>query len=181
MSNKGLLVMDMIEEYIYGKKPLIPLDSRKDLIDNIIKLIKRARNKKIPIIFLNSSFRASDPIYSYINYRSQAMETGPSGNVIGELAPKIEDTVFKKRGFDGFWHTGLDEFLQKKGIKELYLCGCQTDCCVRETAVTGAHLDYDIFIVRDCCQTNREFGQLAALRFLKICSRDILDSGQIKW
>ena len=36
-SNKALLITDMIDVYIYGEKPLVPLESREKLILNIKK------------------------------------------------------------------------------------------------------------------------------------------------
>lgn len=172
---RALLVMDLVQVYIYGDKPLIPLETRNELINNIKKAIDLARRKKIPIIYVNSSFRRSDPIYKkYISYREQAMKGEINSQIIKEIKPKPTDFVLKKRGFDGFWKSGLKKLLEKLKINEIYLTGIQTDCCIRETAVTAAHLGYDVYIISDCCQTNREFGQVAALRFLKICTRGII-------
>jgi nicotinamidase-related amidase len=42
---KALLVMDMVKEYIYGEKPLIPIEEREKLISNIRKLIDLAHEK----------------------------------------------------------------------------------------------------------------------------------------
>ena len=71
---KALLVMDMVNEYIYGKRPLINIKKRPKLISNIKKVIGVFHKKKIPVIYVNSAFRKDDPILKVIGYRPQAME-----------------------------------------------------------------------------------------------------------
>lgn len=172
---KALLVMDLIQVYIYGGKPLIPIETREKMVRNIKKAIDLAHQKKIPAIFINSAFRKSDPIfYKYINYRNQAMEGVKSSQIVDELKPEPQDHILKKRGYDGFWKSGLEKLLKKLKIEEVYLAGLQTDCCIRETAVTAAHLGYNVYVLEDCCQTSREFGQIAALRFLRTCTKAII-------
>jgi len=151
------------------------LETRNNLIKNIKKAVKIAHQNKIPVIYINSAFRKSDPIfYKYINYREQAMDGDQNSQIIKELEPKPQDYILKKRGYDSFWKSGLKKLLKRLKVQEIYLAGIQTDCCVRETAVTAAHLGYDVYILEDCCQTNREFGQIAALRFFKNCTKGII-------
>ncbi|KKQ01805.1 MAG: Isochorismatase hydrolase [Candidatus Roizmanbacteria bacterium GW2011_GWA2_36_23] len=179
---KALLVLDMINVYIYGDKPLIPIETRSLIVSNIKQAIKSARKNHIPIIYVNSAFRYTDPIFvKYINYRDQAIEGSPESDNIKELQPLKGDYILKKRGYDGFWESGLEKLLKDIKITQVFLTGCQTDCCVRETAVTAAHLGYDVYILQDCCQTSREFGQIAALRFMKTCVKGFLTVDKLKW
>lgn len=172
--NQALLILDMSKVYVYDK-PLIPVETRKQLIANIKKSIKIARKNHLYVIYINSSFRETDPIYKLINYRKQAMDGTEDVNVVDELKPQKTDYILLKRGYDGFWKSNLEELLQKLQIKILFLTGCQTDCCVRETVVTASHLGYDVYVLKDCCDTNREYGQVAALRFLTNCTKDIIN------
>lgn len=171
IDNAAILVLDMSNVYVYDEKPLIPIETRGLLIENIKKILKFAHKKNVPVIYVNSAFRKSDPIYRLINYRHQGMEGDANNQVIEELKPQSNDYLLYKRGYDGFWKSGLERLLKKLKIRTLFLTGCQTDCCVRETAVTASHLGYDVYVVKDCCQTAREFGQMAALRFLTNCTR----------
>lgn len=173
--NKALIVMDMIKVYIYGEKPLIPVEARSNLIANIKKAINLAHSKSIPVIYVNLALRKIDPIYKLINYQEQAMEGGKNIKIIDELKPKPQDYILKKRGYDAFWKSSLQTLLKKLKIRNIFLTGCQTDACVRETAVTAAHLGYCVYVLEDCCQTSREFGQMAALRFMRTCAaREII-------
>lgn len=178
-NKKALLILDMNNIYVYDA-PLIPIETREALIANIRKSIKLARKKNVPVIYIDSAFRLTDPIFQLINYRDQATEGNPRNKVIEELKPEKSDYVLTKRGYDGFWESQLSNTLKKLGIKELYITGCQTDCCVRETVVTASHIGYDVYVLRDCCQTNREFGQIAALRFLTNCTKGIIDSVDLR-
>ncbi|OGK15793.1 hypothetical protein A2774_02595 [Candidatus Roizmanbacteria bacterium RIFCSPHIGHO2_01_FULL_39_12c] len=178
--HKALLITDMIDLYIKGEKPLVPIETRQKLIFKVKKAVRLARSKKIPLIYINSAFRGFDPIYKLINYREQSMEKRNDPKVIDELKPGKNDYVLKKRGYDGFWLSGLEKLLKKLRIKDLYLTGCQTDCCIRETAVTASHLGYNVYVLKDCCQTNREFGQIAALRFFSICSKGVIEVSDLK-
>lgn len=179
---RALLIMDMVDVYIYGEKPLIPIENRGRLIVNVKKAIELAHKNSIPVVYVNSAFRETDPIYkNYINYRDQAMKGSRHSETIIELTPTSNDYIVYKRGYDGFWKSGLERLLRKLKMQELYLVGCQTDCCVRETAVTAAHLGYDVYVIEDCCDTSRELGQVSAIRFMRTCTKAILNVNNIVW
>lgn len=180
-SQKALLVMDMVNVYVYGDRPLLPEKERPKIITNIRKAIDLARKKKIPVIYINSAFRKSDPILKIIGHRIQAMAGSEDAKVIPELKPQPGDYILEKRGYDGFWKSGLEKLLKKLKVSEIYLTGCQTDCCIRETGVTAAHLGYKVFILEDCCQTSREMGQEAAIRFMKTCVGRVITLKELSW
>ena len=178
---KTLLVMDMVKEYIYGEKPLIPIEKRESLIKNIKKVIELAHEKNIPVIYVNSAFTKDDPILRVIGHRPQAMKGTEGAQTISELKPTKEDYVLEKKGYDGFWKSDLEELLNKLKITDVYLTGQQTDCCIRETGVMAAHLGYNVFIIEDYCSTNRELGQESAIRFMKTCVGIIVKSDGLGW
>ncbi len=178
---KALLVADMVNEYIYGEKPLINIGKKYQLISNIKHVIDLAHQKNIPVIYINSAFRKIDPIMKVIGHRHQAMKGTKGAEVIPELKPLSQDSVLEKRGYDGFWKSGLKKKLKELKIQDIYLAGEQTDCCVRETGATAAQLGYNVFIIEDCCDTNRELGQESAIRFMKACVGKIIDSKNLGW
>lgn len=178
---KTLLVVDMVNEYVYGERPLIHIEKRKELISKIKNVINLAHQKEIPVIYVNSAFRKNDPIMKVIGHRPQAMKGTKEAEVIPELKSQPQDIVLEKRGYDGFWKSGLKKKLKELKIHDIYLAGEQTDCCVRETGVTAAQLGYNVFIIEDCCDTNRELGQESAIRFMKTCVGKIIDSKNLSW
>ncbi|HNL06271.1 MAG TPA: bifunctional nicotinamidase/pyrazinamidase [Chitinophagales bacterium] len=48
--------------------------------------------------------------------------------------------------------TGLHEYLQEKGVTEVYVVGLATDYCVKYTALDSAALGYQTFVVADACR-----------------------------
>ena len=45
--------------------------------------------------------------------------------------------------------TGLEGYLAKKGIRQLYLCGLTFDYCVFYSALDGINLGFDVFVFQD--------------------------------
>ncbi len=48
--------------------------------------------------------------------------------------------------------TGLEEWLKKKGITDLYICGLATDYCVKYTALDAAALGFKTWLIEDACR-----------------------------
>ena len=62
--------------------------------------------------------------------------------------PKIDSySVFFEN--DKNTTTGLEGYLIKKEIKELYLCGLAFDYCVFYSALDGINLGFDVFVFQD--------------------------------
>lgn len=45
--------------------------------------------------------------------------------------------------------TGLHDFLQEKGVTELYVMGLAQDYCVKYTVLDGVELGYKVFVIKD--------------------------------
>lgn len=50
-----------------------------------------------------------------------------------------------------FKFAALRDFLEKKNIQKLSLCGIDSDACVLASAYDGFDLGYDIVILHDLC------------------------------
>lgn len=48
--------------------------------------------------------------------------------------------------------TGLAEFLREKKIRNIYIAGLATDYCVKYSALDGAKLGFNVFVVVDACK-----------------------------
>ncbi|UUO05192.1 bifunctional nicotinamidase/pyrazinamidase [Blastopirellula sp. J2-11] len=48
--------------------------------------------------------------------------------------------------------TGLHDWLQAKGVAELYLAGLATDYCVKYTALDAIDLGYRVWLIVDACR-----------------------------
>jgi len=48
--------------------------------------------------------------------------------------------------------TGLGEYLNSKGITDVYLAGLATDYCVKFTALDALSLGFNTFVIQDACR-----------------------------
>ena len=48
--------------------------------------------------------------------------------------------------------TGLEGYLKTRGIKTIYLCGLALDFCVFFSAIDGAKLGFQVFVIEDACR-----------------------------
>jgi ornithine--oxo-acid transaminase len=83
---------------------------------------------------------------------------------VSELEQEKIDKVFIKGtdplidSYSGFFDnahrksTGLHDYLQQKGVEEVYIMGLATDYCVKFTAIDAAILGYKTYIVTDGCR-----------------------------
>ncbi|MEP6853320.1 MAG: cysteine hydrolase, partial [bacterium] len=71
-------------------------------------------------------------------------------DILDELAPGEDDTVRYKTRYSGFYHTELDELLQRSGIKYLIVTGCTTSVCVESTIREAFYRDYHCVVLEDC-------------------------------
>ncbi|RDW62539.1 hypothetical protein BP5796_10841 [Coleophoma crateriformis] len=64
-----------------------------------------------------------------------------------------DDVTFTRRpGYvSALKSPGLDDFLQKKGIKSLVLAGISTSGCVMRTAITASDAEYVVSVISDGC------------------------------
>ena len=48
--------------------------------------------------------------------------------------------------------TGLGEYLKRRGVTGVYVCGLATDYCVRFTALDAQALGFETFLIEDACR-----------------------------
>ena len=80
------------------------------------------------------------------------------------LDAKRIDRIFQKGtdpeidSYSGFFdnghkkRTGLDDYLRKKGVDEVYIVGLATDYCVKFTALDAVELGFKTYLIQDACR-----------------------------
>lgn len=66
-----------------------------------------------------------------------------------DLQVRPEDTYIRKTTPDSFHNTDLRAVLQARGIKELVICGLQSEFCVDSTLRRALALGYPVILVAD--------------------------------
>lgn len=178
---KALIVVDMLNEFIHGNEEqmLIQPEDVETLVSKCKEAIDLAHEKSIPVVYSNLILTKDNPI---IRITGECVMKGTNGaEVIPELAPTKEDIVSEKSGYDGFWKSNLENTLKKLNIKEVYLIGTQTDCCIRETGVTAAHMGFDVFVIDDCCKTSTENKHKTAIEFFEAAIGKTIKLEDVNW
>lgn len=74
------------------------------------------------------------------------------------------DAIFQKGvnpeidSYSGFFDngharsTGMGDYLNKRGIGTVYVCGLATDYCVKATALDAISLGFETFVISDACR-----------------------------
>jgi nicotinamidase/pyrazinamidase len=81
--------------------------------------------------------------------------------------------------------TGLGEWLQAKGVTEVYVCGLATDYCVKFTALDAAQMGFKTHFIGDACrgvnlQTNDVKNAIAEMNRAGISTVQSFDLLKIK-
>ena len=167
---KALIVVDIQNDFCPGGA-LAVTDG-----DKIIPTINDLLTKFDLVIFTKdwhpanhlsfaSAHEGKDPYDSYngdVLWPDHCVENTPGA----ELHPDLDLTkcqkdfyIFKKgtdinsNGYSAFENTELQEFLDERGVTEVYICGLATDYCVKNTAIDSALAGYDTYVLADACKS----------------------------
>lgn len=133
---------------------LLVIDVQKDLTDNdfyqkelfltlLKQTIQTCRTEGIEVVYIQHESMAGT-----------SMEAGTHGwEICAEIAPIGEERIFRKNRNSAFRHTGLHEYLQSKGIKNLILTGLMTEYCFDTTCKVAFELEYNSYIPKDINST----------------------------
>ena len=114
---------------------------RDEVIANINSLIVRAREASTPVI--------------WIQHSDDDLEIGTDGwQIVSELEPLSNEPNIRKRYRSSFEQTTLEETLARLGVGHLYICGAETDNCVRHTSHAALERGYDLTLVQDAHTTS---------------------------
>jgi nicotinamidase-related amidase len=132
--NTALMVIDV-------QKGVVAETHRRDaVVANIGTLVDKAREKGVPIVWVQHSDEQ-------LQKGSEAWEYVP------ELARQGTEPLVHKSFGDAFEDTDLEEVLATAGIGRLVVAGAQTDECIRSTIHGAFARGYDVTLVGDAHTT----------------------------
>jgi nicotinamidase-related amidase len=113
---------------------------RDAVIANIGTLVDKAREERVPIV--------------WVQHSDEQLEKGSDAwEYVPELARQESEPLVHKTFGDSFEGTGLAEVLATAGVGRLVVTGAQTDVCIRST-IHGAFVrGYDVTLVGDAHTT----------------------------
>jgi len=154
-TNTALLVMDMQAGIV---AMLAALPEPAAILDNIAKAIAKAREQKIPVIYVVVGFREGGPEISPNNKsfaaskeRLTSVNMAEFMQVHEDLKPRADEVVVTKRRFSAFTGSDLEVILRAYGAQHLVLTGLSTSGVVLSTLREAADKDYRLTVLADCC------------------------------
>lgn len=137
MDNTALIIID-VQSGIFTI-PNSPVYKGDELLENISYLINKARQKRLPIIYVQHQHNKG----GILEYGSDAWE------IHHQIKPAKDDIIIHKTTPDSFHETTLKDELDKREINKLILVGFQTEYCVDTTCRRAFSLGYDVILVKD--------------------------------
>jgi nicotinamidase-related amidase len=148
----ALLLIDVINDLEFTDGALL-LEHAVSMARNVQKLVARAREEGIPIVYVNDNFgRWRADVRAQVEH---CLQDGVRGQQIAELLrPAPEDYFVLKPKHSGFYCTNLEILLAHLGARSLILTGIAANNCVLFTANDAYMRDFTIFVPADCVASN---------------------------
>jgi nicotinamidase-related amidase len=133
------------------------------ILANTVKAITKARERKIPVIYVVVGFRPGTPEIGLNNKtfaagkeRFASVDMTEFMTVHADLKPQADEVVVIKRRVSGFTGSDLEVILRAYGIQHLVLTGIATSGVVLSTLREAADKDYQLTVLADCCADGDE-------------------------
>lgn len=147
----ALLVIDVQNGLVEETNPA-SLDQGELLLKRVSSLIDRARQAKVPVVF--------------VQHNDPAIPAGtPGWQIHPAIAPQEGEAIVHKTTPDSFYQTDLEQVLKERGIKRLVVCGLQTEYCLDTTVRRAFAMGYDVTLVLDAHSTY-DNGRLTATQII---------------
>jgi len=130
----ALLVIDVQNDVVAGAH------DRDGVIENIARLVDRARAAGAPVI--------------WVQHSDGDLPRGSHGwQYVPELARAESEPLVHKEFGDSFEATDLEEVLAERRVGHVVVAGAQTDACIRSTLHGALVRGYDATLVSDAHTT----------------------------
>ncbi|MHB1757822.1 MAG: cysteine hydrolase family protein [Leptospirillum sp.] len=140
--NRALLVIDVQNEYFFGK---LPVSYPHGSLENILNVMDVATENHVLVVVIRHAAKSeSSPVFL-------------KGSLEWELHPEVEkrhrDVLIEKNWPDSFFETTLEEYLKSNKIDHIAVCGYMTQMCCDTTARRAFHSGYAVEFLSDATGT----------------------------
>lgn len=113
---------------------------REETLAAINLSIAKARAAQVPVIWVQHS-------------DAGLVLESPEWEIAPELQPLEGETKIRKTYPSSFEATNLEQVLAEKNVDHLYICGAETNNCVRHTSHSALERGYDVTLISDAHTT----------------------------
>jgi nicotinamidase-related amidase len=138
----ALVVIDVQESF--RRRPTWAVVDNPGIAENVQRLVDAARAAGDLVVWVLHSEPGSgtpfDPASGHVR-------------LFAELTPAAGEPILTKTSRNAFTTTNLAQLLTERGIRDLVICGIQTEQCCETTTRVAADLGYDVTFVTDATAT----------------------------
>jgi nicotinamidase-related amidase len=164
MKKSALVVIDMLNAYDFEDADKLA-ESVREALPNIRALIDRARERDVPVIYVNDN---------YGDWNSSAEELveearrGRFPELVEEIAPRDDAKFVIKGRHSIFYGTPMEYLLSELEVDRLVMVGQVTEQCILYSALDAYIRDVEVAVPRDAVAHIHEDLAEAALRMMEV-------------
>lgn len=179
-SSVVLLLIDVINDLDFPEAEQL-LPRALPMARHIASLKRRAKDEKIPVIYVNDNFgRWRSDFNAQVEHCLQDNVRGKP--IVELLRPDKEDYFVLKPKHSGFFSTTLDTLLEYLQAKTVILTGIAANICVLFTANDAYMRDFHLVVPSDCVASNTEQENEYALGQMKnVLKADTRSSAELSF
>ena len=141
----ALLVIDMLNAYEHEDADMLAR-SAADAVPAIARLIGGARDRDVPVVYVNDNYGDWSSSAEELAERALA---GRHPELVEPVLPVGESPFVIKARHTVFYATPLEYLLETQGIGRLVLTGQATEQCILYSALDAYVRHFDVTVPRD--------------------------------
>ncbi len=160
----ALIVIDMQNSFLHPDgENHYPEATR--VVGNVRRLIDAAAASGAPLVHVADRHREGFEDFEQKRLPRHCVTGGFDAAFFDGFGPAGRDQEIEivKRRFSAFFATELALFLNEQSVERVVLCGVKTNVCVRATAQDAFANGFDLCVVRDATNSNRQHLAAASL------------------
>ena len=137
----ALLLVDLQNSIVFDNESTLHDADR--LLRNVASLLQKARDSKIPVIFIQHTSKT----------RAGFIEGSTGWEIHSAVKPLACEKIIQKTVCDSFHETALDQTLQNLTVERLVIAGLRTEMCIDTTSRRAFTLGYKVLLIEDAHST----------------------------
>lgn len=142
--NTALILVDIQQDYFPKGRMELPGSIEASLAAK--RLLEYFRERELPVVHVQ-----------HISIRNGAAFFLPDTEGINfheNVMPLPDETVIRKHFPNSFRDTGLHDYLESRGIRELVICGMMSHMCIDATVRAAFDTGYSCMVAHNACASS---------------------------
>ena len=172
-----VMVVDMQKDFVNEDGKLYVGESVRKIIPNIERTLMKAREKNVPVLYTQDWHAKDDPEFKV--WPAHCVEETAGAEIIQPLKPASGDFIVRKKSYDPWFETELEELFRRLKTKTVVVTGTVSNICVLH-AVAGATLrGYEPVVPMDCIAALNDVDQEFAFRQIASLYKGVLTTSEL--